>query len=68
MVITATDLKIKDFDDYYEVGVKEVLSKPTQLCMIDKVITKYGGRLKKAYPIDISLNSNPNLLSFTLSN
>ena len=53
MVITATDLKIKDFDDYYEVGVKEVLSKPTQLCMIDKVITKYRGRLKKAYPIDI---------------
>ena len=53
VVITATDLKIKDFDDYYEVGVKEVLSKPTELWMIDKVMTKYRGRLKKAYPLDI---------------
>jgi two-component system, OmpR family, response regulator len=42
VVITATGLKINDFDDYYEVGVKEVLPKPIQLSHIDKVITKYG--------------------------
>lgn len=47
VVITATGLKINDFDDYYEVGVKEVLSKPIQLSNLDKVITKYGSTLKK---------------------
>ena len=50
VVITARDLKINDFNDYYEVGVKEVLSKPIQLSHIDKVITKYRHTLKKSLP------------------
>jgi len=48
VVITATSLKINDFSDYYEVGVKEVLSKPIQLSHIGKVITKYGRTFKKS--------------------
>ena len=47
VVITATGLKINDFDDYCEVGVKEVLPKPIQLSHIGKIITKYGSTLKK---------------------
>ncbi len=41
VVITATGLKINDFNGYYEVGVKEVLTKPIPLSQIDKVIAKY---------------------------
>ena len=41
IVITATGLKINDFNDYYEVGVKEVLPKPIPLSQIDEIIAKY---------------------------
>ena len=48
VVITATGLKINDFNDYYEVGVKEILPKPIQLSHIGKVITKYRHTFKRS--------------------
>ena len=49
VIITASDLKIEDFNDYAEVGVREILKKPFGLDRFDEVVKRY---LKKVrYPV-----------------
>lgn len=49
VILTASDLKIEDFNDYTEVGVREILKKPFGLDRFDEVVKRY---LKKVrYPV-----------------
>jgi DNA-binding response OmpR family regulator len=49
VILTASDLKIEDFKDYTEVGVREILKKPFGLDRFDEVVKGY---LKKVrYPV-----------------
>ncbi len=49
VILTASDLKIEDFKDYTEVGVREILKKPFGLARFDEVVKGY---LKKVrYPV-----------------
>jgi DNA-binding response OmpR family regulator len=49
VILTALDLKMEDFKDYTEVGVREILKKPFGLARFDEVVKGY---LKKVrYPV-----------------
>ncbi len=49
VILTASDLRIEDFKDYTEVGVREILKKPFGLDRFDEVVKGY---LKKVrYPV-----------------
>jgi DNA-binding response OmpR family regulator len=49
VILTASNLKIEDFKDYTEVGVREILKKPFGLDRFDEVVKGY---LKKVrYPV-----------------
>jgi DNA-binding response OmpR family regulator len=49
VILTALDLKMEDFKDYIEVGVKEILKKPFGLDHFDEVIKGYLGKVR--YPV-----------------
>lgn len=49
VVVTATNLKIENFSDYNEVGIKEVLNKPVKLSHLDKLVKKYIRSSKKTH-------------------
>jgi two-component system, OmpR family, response regulator len=49
LILTALDLKMEDFKDYIEVGVKEILRKPFGLDHFDEVIKGYLRKVR--YPV-----------------
>jgi two-component system, OmpR family, response regulator len=49
LILTALDLKMEDFKDYIEVGVKEILKKPFGLDHFDEVIKGYLRKVR--YPV-----------------
>lgn len=48
VILTAVNLKIEDFKDYFDVGVKEILKKPIGLECLDEVIKRYLRNVKPA--------------------
>jgi DNA-binding response OmpR family regulator len=49
VILTASDLKIEDFKDYTEVGVREILKKPFGLDRFDEVVKGYLKNVR--YPV-----------------
>lgn len=41
VILTALNLKIEDFKDYFDVGVREILKKPIGLESLDEVVKRY---------------------------
>jgi DNA-binding response OmpR family regulator len=49
VILTASDLRIEDFKDYTEVGVREILKKPFGLDRFDEVVKGYLRKVR--YPV-----------------
>ena len=49
VILTALDLKMEDFKDYTEVGVREILKKPFGLDRLDEVVKGYFREVR--YPV-----------------
>ena len=49
VILTALDLKLEDFKDYTEVGVREILKKPFGLDRFDEVVKGYQRKVR--YPV-----------------
>ena len=41
VILTAWNLKMEDFNDYLDVGVREILKKPIGLDNLDEVVKRY---------------------------
>lgn len=59
VVITAARLILKDFTDYIDVGVREILHKPVELDHLNKVIKKYDNSVRNVSPTPL-VNNNLN--------
>ena len=46
VILTAWNLKIEDFNDYLDVGVREILKKPIGLESLDEVVKRYLSNVK----------------------
>lgn len=49
VILTALDLKMEDFKDYVEVGVREILKKPFGLDRFDELVKGYLRKVR--YPV-----------------
>ncbi len=49
VIITAVNLKMEDFSDYMDVGVKEILKKPIGLDCLDEVLKRNMRNVSQPY-------------------
>jgi len=56
VILTASCLRMEDFKDYTEVGVREIIKKPIGLDRLDKVVKSYLMNVTEANPNDFLSN------------